>query len=99
MSAENVVERPTLAGRAPARGLIVLGPLWPIVRAPVYALLAILEPVVTFLLAGIALLGIGLALLFRALHVPNYPFGFMMAMSIGCLLALVLYYRVMHWLR
>ena len=67
------------------------------VRLPLLALLAILEPVMRVLLAGAALLTT-LTALFLALVRPlgTFPFFGMLAVSIGLVLLLTLYYAVLR---
>lgn len=62
---------------------VVLWPLWRCVRLPLFLLLAILEPVVSFLLGALALLGV-LATLFWKLTGPShFPFLSMLGISLG----------------
>ena len=65
--------------------------LWHIVRIPAVMLLVILEPIVAFACGALALLGVLTTLFFALLHVPHFPTGTMLAVSIGFALILVLY--------
>ncbi len=80
--------RPTTAGDL-LRGTLRL--LWHAVRLPVLVLLAILEPVVRFILGALALLGVLTALFFKFYGVPHFPFALMLGVSIGLELMLVGY--------
>ncbi|HXS26368.1 MAG TPA: hypothetical protein VN730_01750, partial [Steroidobacteraceae bacterium] len=48
--------------------------LWQAVRLPLFLLLAVLEPVVSFVLGALALLGILTALFWEAVHPAHFPF-------------------------
>ena len=65
--------------------------LWLAVRLPAFALLAILAPVVRLLLGSLALLGVLMALFWKLLGTPHFPFIGMLAVSIGCGLAVAAY--------
>ena len=73
------------------RGRGILGWLWSLVRFPALLVLVILEPVVAFACSTLALLGVLTTLFFALLHVPHFPAGSMLALSIGFALVLVLY--------
>jgi hypothetical protein len=77
------------------RGL--LGLTWEAVRLPVFALLVILEPIVRVVLCGLALLSALAALFFEFLtELPKFPFWGMLGFSVGCALALLLYYGLVR---
>ena len=58
---------------------------WHALRIPILALLLILEPVVTLVLWGAALLGILTAFIFKfSGAVPDFPLVLVMSISIGC---------------
>jgi hypothetical protein len=57
--------------------------LWRVLRLPVLVFLVILEPVVRFLLGGLALLGALTALFFKFYGVPHFPFALMLGVSVG----------------
>ena len=56
--------------------------LWCAVRLPVLMFLAILEPVVRFVLGALALLGVLTALFFKCYGVPHFPFALMPGVSV-----------------
>jgi len=71
--------------------------LWQIIRLPVFTLLVILEPLVRFLLVGIALLGILVSLFLKfSGAAPHLPFWTMLAMSLGFGLMLIAYYAAIR---
>lgn len=72
-----------------------LAVVWRTVCAPVHALLALLEPIVSFVLGLLALLGICMSLVFEILR-PQFPFWTMMSISLSFLLALVLYHLLLR---
>jgi len=88
-----VESRLTIAGDL-LRGTLRL--LWHAVRLPVYVFLVILEPVVSFILRALALLGVLTALLFNFYGVPHFPFSLMLGMSVGFGLILVGYYALLR---
>ena len=57
--------------------------LWHVLRLPVFMFLAILEPVVSFVLGALALLGVLTALFFEFYGVPHFPFALMLGVSVG----------------
>jgi len=65
--------------------------LWHVFRLPVFMFLAILEPVVSFVLGALALLGVLTALFFKFYGVPHFPFTLLLGMSVGFGLAQVGY--------
>jgi hypothetical protein len=65
--------------------------LWPVARLPVLLPLVILEPIVAFLLGGLALLGLLTTAFFALIGAPHFPTGTMLMLSISFALALVLY--------
>jgi len=69
--------------------------VWRAVAAPVHAVLALLEPVVSFVLGLLALLGICMSLIFELLR-PQFPFWTMMSISLTFLLALMVYHLVVR---
>ena len=70
---------------------LTLGILWHAVRLPVLILLVILEPVVSFVLGGAALLGILMTFFWKLVGPPAFPFWTMLTISLGFGFALVLY--------
>lgn len=79
--------------------LCVLKTVWFAVRLPLLALFVILEPVVRVFLAGCALLMTLNALFFAAVRpLSSFPFWGMLALAVGCVGLLALYYRAMRLL-
>src|SRR5689334_18893718 len=91
-SAEN---RPTRAGDV-ARCILWL--LWQCVRVPAVLFLVILEPVVSFVLSALALLGVLTALFWKLVGPPHFPFVLVLSISLGFELALVLYHALLRLL-
>lgn len=72
---------------------------WQAVRIPTLAFLLILEPVVTLVLWGAALLGVLTALLFEfSGAVPDFPFALIICISIGCAVLLMAYHVLLNLL-
>lgn len=76
-------------------GIRALAFVWRVVCAPIHALLALLEPIVSFVLGLLALLGICMSLVFGMLR-PHFPFWTMMSISLTFLLALMVYHLVVR---
>jgi hypothetical protein len=76
------------------RGTVRL--LWYALRLPVLMFLAILEPVVRFILGALALLGVLTALFFNFYGVPHFPFALMLGVSVGFGLMLAGYYALLR---
>jgi hypothetical protein len=72
--------------------------LWLSVRLPVFTLLVILAPVVRFLLSSLALFGILMALFWKLVGPPHFPFVPMLAGAICCGLALAGYEALLRLL-
>jgi len=70
--------------------------LWHVLRLPVFMFLAILEPVVSFVLGALALLGALTALFFKFYGVPHFPFALMLGVSVGFGLMQVGYYALLR---
>ena len=70
--------------------------LWRAACLPVLMVLVILEPVVTFVLAGFALLGLMTTLFFYFVGPPEFPVWTMLALSLGFAIALVPYYALIR---
>ena len=68
--------------------------LWRAACLPVLMVLVILEPVVTFLLSALALLGLLTTLFFYLVGPSEFPFWTMLALSLGFAIALVPYYAL-----
>jgi hypothetical protein len=65
--------------------------LWRVACLPVLMVLVILEPLVTFVLAALALLGLLTTLFFYLVGPPEFPVLTMLALSSGFAVALVPY--------
>ena len=72
--------------------------LWRAACLPVLMLLVILEPLVTFVLSALALLGILTTLFFYLVGPPEFPVWTMLALSLGLGIALVPYYALIRLL-
>jgi len=90
-----VDDRSFVAGLA--RGILWI--VWHAVRIPILALLLILQPVVTLVLWGAALLGILTAFLFEfSSAAPNFPFWLIIAISVGCAVLVMAYQALLNFL-
>jgi hypothetical protein len=72
--------------------------LWRAACLPVLMLLVILEPLVTFVLAALALLGLLTTLFFYLVGPPEFPVWTMLALSLGFGIALVPYHALIRLL-
>jgi hypothetical protein len=72
--------------------------LWHALRLPLLVFLVILEPVVRFLLGGLALLGVLVALFFKLYGVPHFPVVLTLGVSVGLGLMLAGYHAVLRLL-
>jgi len=72
--------------------------LWRAACLPVLMVLVILEPLVTFVLAALALLGLLTTLFFCLVGPPGFPVWTMLALSLGFAIALVPYYALIRLL-
>ncbi|HEY6398862.1 MAG TPA: hypothetical protein VIX82_15550, partial [Solirubrobacteraceae bacterium] len=79
-------------------GRCILGVLWHCVRLPVFLLLVVLEPVVTFALGSLALLGVLTAFFWKFFGPPHFPFLLVLGISLGFELVLLVYYKLLRWL-
>jgi hypothetical protein len=91
-SAEN---RPMSAGDL---GRCILWLLWQCVRVPALLLLVTLEPVVSFVLGSLALLGVLTAFFWKVVGPPHFPFFLVLGISLGFELALVVYHTLLRLL-
>ena len=57
--------------------------LWRSLSLPALILLAIVEPIVSFVLGSLALLGVLAAFFFKLIGTPHFPFVAMLATSLG----------------
>jgi hypothetical protein len=72
--------------------------LWRLACLPVLLLLVVLEPLISFVLAALALLGLLTTLFFYLVGSPEFPVGTMLVLSIGFALALVPYHALIRLL-
>lgn len=72
--------------------------LWQCVRLPLFLLLVTLEPVATFVLGALALLGILTALFWEFFGPLHFHFFLVLGVSLGLALARVLYQGLVRWL-
>jgi hypothetical protein len=63
---------------------------WRVIRLPVLALVVILEPIITFALAGLALLGVLISIFFKLVGPADFPMWTMLGISIGFVMVLIL---------
>jgi hypothetical protein len=73
-----------------ASSILIFRGLWRALRLPVLVFLVILEPVVSSLLGGAALLGVLMTFFWKWVGPPTFPFWTMLALSLGFGLALLL---------
>ena len=78
--------------------LIIVRRLWRAACLPVLMVLVILELLVTFVLAGFALLGLLTTLLFYLVGPPEFPVWTMLALSFAFAIALVPYHLLIRLL-
>jgi hypothetical protein len=71
---------------------------WRAACLPVLMVLVILEPLVTFAFAALALLGLLTTLFFYLVGPPDFPLWTMLALSLGFAIALVPYYGLIRLL-
>lgn len=91
----SIEDKPISAGDV-ARFLLWL--LRQCVRVPILLLLVILEPVVSFVLSALALMGVLTALFWKLVGPPHFPFILVLGISLGFELALVLYHALLRLL-
>jgi hypothetical protein len=72
--------------------------LWRAACLPVLMVLVMLEPLVTFVLAALALSGLLTALFFYFVGPPEFPVWTMLALSLGFAIALVPYHVLIRLL-
>ena len=76
---------------------LLFGLAWDVVRLPALTLLVIVEPLVQFVLTANALLLVLTAAFFKLIvHRPDFPFWGMLALSVGCVWVLALYYAIIR---
>jgi len=79
-------------------GWFILWLLWQCVRVPALLLLVTLEPVVSFVLSALALLGVLTALFWKLTGPRHFPFFLVLGISLGFQLALILYHALLRLL-
>ena len=72
--------------------------LWQGIRLPTFLLLSILEPVVSFVLGSLALLGVLTAIFWKLVGPPHFPFFLVLGISLGFELVLILYRKLLGFL-
>ncbi len=87
--------RPTVAADL---GRCALWVVWRCIRLPLFLLILVLEPVVTFVLGVLALLGVLTALFWKFFGPPNFAFLLMLSISLGVELALIVYHKLLRLL-
>jgi hypothetical protein len=87
--------RPTIAGDLVGCALWIV---WQSIRLPSFLFLLVLEPVVTFVLGALALLGVLTALFGKFFGPPNFPFFLMLGISLGFELAVIVYRKLLRFL-
>ncbi len=87
-----------LDGRGAIRriALEVIAVAWHVIRLPILALVVILEPIITLVLAGLALLGVLTSILFKLVGPVDFPVWTMLGISIGFVMALALVHTVIR---
>ncbi len=78
---------------------LILRGLWHAVRLPMLVFVVILEPVVSFVLGGAALLGFLMTFFWKWVGPPTFPFWTMLGLSLGFGFALLLYEALIAVLR
>jgi hypothetical protein len=73
--------------------------LWHGVRLPTLLFLVVLEPIVTFVLWGVALLGVLTTLFYRAIGMPHFPFWTALGISLLFAAAGVVYQGLIRLLQ
>ena len=72
--------------------------LWRVAAFPLLLVLALLEPLITFVFAALSLLGLLTTLFFYFFGRPGFPLLTMLAISLGFALILVPYHALVRWL-
>ena len=67
------------------------------IRLTVFAILAVFEPIIRVALSLLAVVGMCLSLFNRyVVYAPHFPFWFVIGISTGCAVALIMFYKVMR---
>jgi hypothetical protein len=72
--------------------------IWRVACLPILMVLVILDPLVTFAFAALALLGLLTTLFFYLVGPPDFPLWTMLALSLGFAIALLPYYALIKLL-
>jgi hypothetical protein len=72
--------------------------LWLLARLPILLVLVMLEPVISFMLTALALLGLLTTLFFYLVGPPEFSVWTMFALSLSFAIALVLYHALIRLL-
>jgi len=79
-------------------GRYTLWVVWQSIRLPLFLFLLVLQPVVTFVLSALALLGVLTALFWKFFGPPTFRFFLMLGISLGFDLAVIVYHRLLRFL-
>ncbi len=90
------VPRDQPVGFDSAHFAVIIRWIWRAACLPVLMLLVILEPVVNFVLAALALLGVLMTLFFKLVGPPGFPVWTMFALSLGFAIVLVPYHALIR---
>ena len=91
-----VTENPSIRPLRQSFAADLLRVCWLLVRMPALAVLLALEPVVSFVLSAVGILGIAAALILRLSGaLPQFPFWGMLGFSVGVLLLLSAYHALL----
>jgi hypothetical protein len=87
-----------LDGRRAIRriALGVIAVAWHVIRLPILGLVVILEPIITFVLAGLALLGVLTSILFKLVGPVDFPVWTVLGISIGFVMVLTLVHALIR---
>jgi len=72
-------------------GRTAIRAVWCLLRLPIVTLLVLLEPVVSVVFNGIALLGVLMVLFYKLIGFPHFPTWTMLGISLGFALVVSLY--------
>lgn len=70
---------------------LILRAVWCLVRLPIVTLLVLLEPLVSIVFNGLALLGVLMVCFYKLIGLPGFPTWMMLGLSIGFALVVTLY--------
>jgi len=69
---------------------------WQVARVLIVAILMFVEPIIGFVLCGLALVGVIVSVILKLSGAPNFPFWPALAMSVGLYVAFLLYVVVIR---